>query len=116
MKKLKLDVDALQVESFDPAADEYGVRGTVDGRQILNPNTRALSECIRCLQTADFSCRNSCMASCIGTCDASCYGTCGCPNPSENLSACCPLQTQYCDTRLCPVEDTGLCLQYTAGC
>lgn len=116
MKKLTLDIDALQVESFEPGADTHALRGTVDGRQILVPSTRRLSECAPCLETADVSCRLSCMASCIGTCGASCYGTCGCPSPSANLSECCPLQTQYCDTRLCPIEDTRECLQFTAGC
>ncbi len=108
MKKLRLDLDALQVESFDPSTDQEMLRGTVDGRQILVPNTRRVSECVRCLETADFSCANSCMASCVGTCGASCYGTCvNCPSPSDNLSECCPIRTQYCDTRLCPI-DPGL--------
>lgn len=113
MKKLTLDIDALQVESFDPSADQYSLRGTVDGAQIIQPElSRRLSECFRCLETANLSCN----ATCLNTCNASCNGTCFCPSPSDNLSECCPIRTQFCDTRLCPIEDTRECLQYTAGC
>ncbi|HVH12853.1 MAG TPA: hypothetical protein VM759_07370 [Longimicrobium sp.] len=117
MKKLRLDLDTLQVESFDPSPDQDGLRGTVNGAQILIGNTRGVSECIRCLETADFSCQNSCMASCIGTCAASCYGTCvNCPSPSADLSGCCPIQTRYCDTRLCPVNTFDCPVDTLATC
>lgn len=112
MKKLRLDIDALQVESFDPSPDRAMLRGTVDGAQILVPNTRRLVDCVE--PSLEVSCRLSCMASCIGTCDRSCYRTCGCPSPSADLSECCPINTQYCDTRLCPIENTEYCLNTPA--
>ena len=105
MKKLRLDIDALQVESFDPTAAQDPLRGTVDGLQIEPaPLSRRISECFVC-QT-NRSCFISCNATCLQTCDA----TCNCP--SQNITECgCPvLQTQYCDTRLCPIESTRACL------
>jgi hypothetical protein len=112
MKKLRLDIDALQVESFDPSGDQAVLRGTVPGAQILAPGTLRLVDCVE--PSGEISCRISCMASCIGTCDRSCYRTCGCPSPSADLSACCPIETQYCDTRLCPIENTDYCLNTPA--
>jgi hypothetical protein len=104
MKKLRLDIDSLQVESFDLTADQDSLRGTVDGQQIII-GTRRVSECIRCLET-----NQSCFISCAGSCLASCAGTCDCPQPSDVFTDCgCPIRTQFCDTRLCPIEDTVRC-------
>lgn len=104
MKKLRLDLDSLQVESFDPATGQTPLRGTVDANQILVPSTRRLSECGPCLDTAYLSCNR--------TCFASCNGTCNCPAPSQYVTDCgCPIRTNFCpvgDTRLCPIEDPDL--------
>jgi len=64
MKKLKLDLDELAVETF---ATDHGVerRGTVGGH--------ATYACItaRCLNTA------ACTGGGAGSCDGTCYATCG---------------------------------------
>src|SRR3712207_4093866 len=38
MRKLRLQVDALAVESFEPSPDEAQVRGTVQAHVPTNPN------------------------------------------------------------------------------
>lgn len=86
--KLKLDLDELQVESFDTAADEQGRRGTVRGNDLCTCNCCETDAC-----TAQTACgQATCAVSCNGTCnewtcgdcygtvvDATCngYGTCG---------------------------------------
>lgn len=113
MKKLRLDLDALQVESFAPSSDQQSLRGTIDGQQIQPVLSRRLSECDLCLETQ--SCFVSCGRTCLNTCGNSCLQTCnitcaGCPDPSLAFTDCgCPIRTQLCDTRLCPIEDTRNC-------
>lgn len=75
MPKLKLSLDALQVDSFHATA-EQSARGTVPGHSWT--------------QYADESCFQSCNGGCTGwaschggcgsgnTCYASCNGTCNC--------------------------------------
>jgi hypothetical protein len=68
MAKIKLDVDALQVESFDtaPAAD---ARGTVQGHQIVGTNT-----CMSVQETcAGYNCtlQTLCLVSCQMLCEMS---------------------------------------------
>lgn len=63
MKKIELNVEALQVESFEPEAEAKGQRGTVHGHATL-----------RCNPTA-FYCTLG-----YDTCqEASCLETCGYP-------------------------------------
>jgi hypothetical protein len=64
MRKMKLDMDALAVESFEMPGDGVGVRGTIRG----NADTR-------------FVC--SWQQSCVDTCAQSCGGSCftGTPCP-----------------------------------
>jgi hypothetical protein len=65
MRKLILDVDALEVESFETAA-EARETGTVNGRAAaLEPDID---------KSPIYSCK-TCFASCK-TCDVSCNGTC----------------------------------------
>jgi len=67
MKKLKMELDALQVESFDiRRADD--VRGTVAG-QNEPPYTESCNG--SCMNTC-----NSCVNTCLNTCQNSCNGTC----------------------------------------
>jgi hypothetical protein len=72
MKKLKLDVEALEVDSFEPAA-ESRLRATVHGREWSDPG---------CQETVEPGV--TCAASCQGTCrscpaDPTCgYWTCSC--------------------------------------
>lgn len=74
MKKLSLDMDELQVESF-PTHREDEIRGTVAG-QNEPPYTQScdgscVNTCISCVNT----CLNTCPNSCWNTCNT-CYGTC----------------------------------------
>ncbi|HET7461587.1 MAG TPA: hypothetical protein VFJ82_10070 [Longimicrobium sp.] len=75
MKKLKLEIGELSVESFPTRADDEGVRGTVAGRNepgyTESCDGSCVNTCISCVNT----CLNTCPASCWNTCNT-CYGTC----------------------------------------
>ena len=77
MRKLTLDLDALQVDSF--AADDGGAdaRGTVEAHNhtfLHCPVVRTeLDGCV--LNTLEF--QNTCQQTCLRTCDYSCLDTCG---------------------------------------
>lgn len=104
MRKLTLDLDAIQVESFatNPAT---AARGTVDGQQrqtygcetwtcpaptqdtcdqptcdaSCNGGCGTGATCVSCVQTCDATCQ-SCAGSCdscVATCDFTCEWTCG---------------------------------------
>jgi len=81
MKKLRLSLEELAVESFTTQRDAP-VRGTVAGNQTTGvqiicdcPTNGYENTCRDCSN----SCLGTCEASCNGTCDASCNGTCdGC--------------------------------------
>lgn len=81
MKKLKLMVDDLTVESFGTGPLE-AVRGTVGGRNepayTASCDGTCVASCVSCVDT----CQNTCWDSCWGTCDT-CYNTCGlgCTHP-----------------------------------
>ena len=73
MRKLKLEIDELRVESFDtrPTASGTGtVRAHVDLAEAEN------NEAITTPQTQQFSCIGTCKISCLGSCLVSCDGTC----------------------------------------
>lgn len=81
MRKLKLDLDQLVVDSFSTQVrPKRG--GTVRGQACT-----CYTQCDTCpgCPTCDASCNGTCGAtcagtcggSCAGTCDASCNGTCG---------------------------------------
>jgi hypothetical protein len=74
MKKLKLTVEALRVESFETADQEMGRRGTVRGN--ASASTCAQRDCDCHDHTEwDASC-----ATCIDlTCEAVCYTDVDCP-------------------------------------
>jgi modification target Cys-rich repeat protein len=76
MKKLKLRLDALKVESFGTTAARIEDAGTVRahaGGMLDEEEAEAITSRPK---TNDASCLNSCYASCWGTCSASCNGTC----------------------------------------
>ena len=75
MRKLKLEIDALRVESFDTAATRVDP-GTV--RAHGDAMGEAMDEAIAITtpQTQQASCFGTCKISCIGTCLASCLGSC----------------------------------------
>lgn len=81
MGKLKLEINALRVESFDTTAMARASIGTVRAHNegleevdyaIPTPQTRDVS----CIGTCTISCWGSCLASCLGTCDVSCNANC----------------------------------------
>jgi hypothetical protein len=96
MRKLKLSLDELQVDSFH--ADPMGTaRGTVMGRYFTEYADES------CFESCNGTCGGGCgsyPASCNGTCYASCSGTC-------NATCTCPPNTDYtacgCETwETCP--------------
>jgi hypothetical protein len=64
MKKLKLQLEDLQIDSFQTTPAEKP-KGTVFGEQCTCYTNCTCPGC------------PACYASCNGTCDASCNGTCG---------------------------------------
>lgn len=73
MKKVRLDLDAIQVDSFETNGGG-GQRGTVRGHYC------PCCCCDPCVCTCCDTCQATCAASCNGSCDScydSCYGTCG---------------------------------------
>jgi len=115
MKKLKLQLDELQVESFQTARG-HATRGTVQGNA---PPTSMCTDYIDC--TWDFgcetqvascngSCGNTCDAtcgSCNGTCYGSCYGSCdatcfSCEYSCYESGCACSVQWSGCGPYACP--------------
>lgn len=96
MKKMRLDLDTLAIESFDTTGIDESTRGTVKGH--LPPDTywRYCSDGLTCADSCDVSCAGSCYdPSCgqtycgtchdwtcgetyCGTCDPYCCCTCSC--------------------------------------
>jgi hypothetical protein len=72
MRKLKLDLDQLTVDSFDTNPSDDTQRGTVQGFSHFCHTL--LDTC----DTCDPSCAScvSCYGTCYNTCGPSCYGTC----------------------------------------
>jgi hypothetical protein len=84
MKKLKLELDNLTVESFDTTGVQKP-RGTVVGEQCTCwTNCDTCPGCPTCDATCAYTCDDAtcpncptCAASCNGTCNEyTCYGTC----------------------------------------
>ena len=68
MKKLRLEVDDLRIDSF--AVDGAGeARGTVAGQNEPAYTASCDGSCVN-------TC-NSCVNTCLNTCQASCWNTCG---------------------------------------
>ena len=84
MRKLKLEIENLAVESFDTQAAAKP-KGTVFGEQCTCYTACTCPGCPTCDNTCAYTCDDAtcpacptCAASCNGTCDDSCnYGTCG---------------------------------------
>jgi hypothetical protein len=72
MKKVKLDLDAIQVDTFEVTQTPSG-RGTVQGHVCC-----ACCGCDPCCCTCCDTCAATCAASCQScqTCLDSCWGTC----------------------------------------
>ncbi|WP_420127491.1 hypothetical protein [Longimicrobium sp.] len=82
MKKLRLSLDDITVESFSTLSPRLRL-GTVAANQMSATTCQQII-CDCTTQGFEQTCQ-TCGASCNGTCDASCNGTCnGCPEPSAN--------------------------------
>lgn len=109
MRKLRLDMDELRVESFDTTAAGGARRGTVrgnaDGVASAEPDT-CQSQDAQC--SDDSNCAQSCPWTCAGdpvSCGGSCEGSCHtCPDTCGRTCG------ETCDYVSC---DT--CLFYTCG-
>ncbi|HEX2202538.1 MAG TPA: pinensin family lanthipeptide [Longimicrobium sp.] len=77
MRKIKLDLDALQVDSFETSPPDEG-EGTVHGNQFqITPTRVAISCLVACTQlTCGPTCRATCFVSCFQTCQLTCFQTC----------------------------------------
>lgn len=89
-RKLKLDLDALQVESFDTTSAGNRHDGTVFGQGCTCYTQCTCPGCPTCDASCNGTCGGTCEASCNGTCDASCNGTCG-----DYTNCGCDFGTQY---------------------
>ena len=82
MKKLKLDLEDLSVESFATTPEPRREGGTVFGQQCTCYTQCTCPGCPTCDASCNGTCGGTCDASCNGTCGgtcgASCNGTCGC--------------------------------------
>lgn len=102
MRKFKLELDALNVESFAPAEGEEGA-GTVHAHGRPPPADPPTNPCVATetcgIDTCQASCAGSCFGSCYGTCagatcDATCFATCaytcdfGCQPTDSPLARC----------------------------
>jgi hypothetical protein len=75
MKKLKLHLDDLQIDSFQTTSAEKP-KGTVFGEQCTCYTQCTCPGCPTCYASCNGTCAASCYGSCGATCDASCGGTC----------------------------------------
>jgi len=107
MRKMKLEMEALRVESFDTTAAAHRDPGTVrahadaEGDELVvitTPQSRDPS----CFETCKISCWGSCLASCLGTCEVSCDGRC-----TELCSYGC---SDGCTYRTCPSGGEVCCV------
>jgi len=90
MRKLKLSLDSLQVESFH-ANESDSLRGTVPGHSgaTQHADESCFGTCVS-FCTRDGSCdtcAGSCNGTCYNTCGATCYATCNCP-PGTGATEC----------------------------
>lgn len=116
MKKLKLELDDLQVESFQTARAEPR-RGTVRGNIPPTWNCTDYVDCtwdfgcetevVSCNGSCNGSCADTCWGSCNGTCGGSCGGTCeascaSCDYSCYESGCACTVQWSACGVYACP--------------
>jgi hypothetical protein len=75
MKKLKLHLDDLRIDSFTTTPSERP-KGTVFGEQCTCWTQCTCPGCPTCDASCNGTCYASCNGTCAATCDASCNGTC----------------------------------------
>jgi len=78
MKKLKLEVEALEVESFDAAA-ELKLRATVHAREATEAPCELSVDPSSCGTCAEMTCDRICPESAYETCSRFCWPTADCP-------------------------------------
>jgi hypothetical protein len=115
MRKLKLDLEDLSVESFATMPEAHREGGTVFGQQCTCYTQCTCPGCPTC----DASCNGTCGGTCAGTCDASCNGTCGGTCDASCYGSCdysCVCSNETCGGRIgggwevCgPIGDTSYC-------
>lgn len=96
MKKLTLNPDTLEVQSFTTAHEAPG-RGTVHGEECTCPTNCTCPGCPTCGETCPDTCQNTCDDNTCATCEFSCgYESC------DNT----------CHTMFCPCNhsDFGSCI------
>jgi hypothetical protein len=74
MRKVKLQLESLAVESFDTRPPEPP-EGTVAAHQVWLTDGTCLNTCGSCFLTCG-TCYDTCAQTCPNTCWASCGGTC----------------------------------------
>jgi hypothetical protein len=98
MKKMKLNLEQLAVDSFDTSAAPEK-RGTVFGEQCTCPTNCTCPGCPTCYESCNGTCGDSCYGTCAGqwscdpTCDSCYYTQCaqscyGCPTVSGGPCEC----------------------------
>ncbi len=97
MKKLKLNLDDLKVESFNTSTSEP-IKGTVKGNWTYTNSCGEESDGIVICDTEQATCWNTCDATCFTNCAtdcATCNGSCAadpsCQGPSCYGATCKPI-------------------------
>ena len=76
MRKLTLDLDALQIDSFEITDDAKARRGTVHGH-VDYTNPVVCNTAVDCSFNSCYSnCQSNCGVTCIDTCDVTCERSC----------------------------------------
>jgi hypothetical protein len=105
MKKIRLDLDTLSVDSFNTTTTPEE-RGTVQGHIPPDTYWRYCSDGITCVDSCEYeSCNGTCAATDCGTCAATQCGTCNDPS-------CCPTYCGTCYDASCGNTYCGTCDPY----
>jgi hypothetical protein len=99
MRKMKLEIDALRVDTFDTTAIVRRNPGTVRAHADANDDELIA---ITTPQTQERSCWGTCKLSCWGTCEASCNGTCEVSCDGRCTELCSYGCSDGCTYRTCP--------------
>ena len=87
--KLKLNLDQLEVDSFDTISRGAAGRGTVRGEQCTCYTNCTCPGCPTCYASCNGTCDATCPATCAYTCDDNtCAGTCDCGTYDYTCEGC----------------------------
>lgn len=101
MKKIRLELDTLSVESFDTTGGPAEARGTVHGHLPPYSYQRYCSDGTTCLDTCEFEGCTGTNATDCGTCNATECGTCNTNCGTCYDASCCPTYCGTCDPYCC---------------